>query len=419
MARSRHHGKIHLTTGLNLHYAAIQGLYWIASASMYGFLVVFLTARGFSTAEIGYINAFRTGVAVVAQLFYAFLGDRYRHIPLKYMIAVIILVSIGANTVLQFSAPGFAGMMILFLILGLTECSIVSLVDSLAMQFINLGVPMNYSLCRSSGSVCYALTCVLLGRVIDLWGADIVVLIHGISLIAFLAAVLTFLTFRGVPVDSGIASKGGRRYQIHPRQGSILNMLKSQPQYRFILLGNFLLSLGFTPCSNFMATLITNAGGTSTTLGVALFINSFMEMPMMAFFFPRLAKRFSMEKLLFFSAFFHLVRWLLVGFVTNAWLLAGLQAFQMVSYALSLPAAVYYINQNIPEENKIKGQTCYCIAGNLGNAVGTALSGVLIDAFSVRSMVFFNCGIIFLSVLCMGIMLRKPKQSAQKGAPQI
>ena len=46
-----------------------------------------------------------------------------------------------------------------------------------------------------------------------------------------------------------------------------------------------------------------------------------------------------------------------MGMATNAWLLAGLQTFQMITYALSLPASVYYINTNIPEENKIKGQT--------------------------------------------------------------
>ena len=42
MKRSRYKGKMHLTTRLNIHYASIQGLYWIASASMYAFLVVFL-----------------------------------------------------------------------------------------------------------------------------------------------------------------------------------------------------------------------------------------------------------------------------------------------------------------------------------------------------------------------------------------
>ena len=96
----------------------------------------------------------------------------------------------------------------------------------------------------------------------------------------------------------------------------------------------------------------------------------------------------------------------------SAWLLAGLQTFQMITYALSLPASVYYINTNIPEENKIKGQTCYNIAGNLGNAAGTAVSGVLIEVFSVRATVFVNCGVLLAGVICFWIMMHRPKERA-------
>ncbi|RZT02479.1 MFS transporter [Cuneatibacter caecimuris] len=413
MKRSRYKGKMHLTTRLNIHYASIQGLYWIASASMYAFLVVFLDARGFSTAQIGYINAFRTGMAVLAQLFYAYLGDRYKQLPLKYIIAVVMGVSICANGVLQFSSPDFAGMMALFLILGLTECSIVSLMDSLALQFINLGVPMNYSACRATGSVCYAFTCVLLGRAIDMLGADIVVTVHGVVLALYVVSVVTFLTFRSIPAGTEDSAKPSmRHYQVMPRQGSILKMLRNQPQYRWLLIANFIICLGFCPCSNFMATLISNAGGDNTVLGFAMFVSAFIEMPMMAIIFPRLSRRYSMEKLLFASSVFHLIRWLLVGMATNAWLLAGLQTFQMITYALSLPASVYYINTNIPEENKIKGQTCYNIAGNLGNAAGTAVSGVLIEVFSVRATVFVNCGVLLAGVICFWIMMHRPKERA-------
>ena len=405
---SVHRRPIHLSTSLNIHYAIIQGLYWAASASMYAFVVVFLTARGFSTSEIGCINAVRTGIAIAAQFFYAYIGDKYKRFPLKYLITIIIAVSILANFILQFTRPGFLGMAALFLVFGITECSIVSLMDSLALQFVNIGVRIQYSTCRSIGSIIYAFICFGLGPVLDLLGAETVVWLHGILLILYVIAILTFLTFRSYTDEC--------TYKALPRSGSVKALLMNHPQYRWVLIGNCILCFGFWPITNFLANIVEATGGDNTVFGIALFVGAASEMPMMAFLFPRLLRRFSSQQLLFLATAMQLVRWSVLIFLHNPWAIVAWQSMQMFTFALSLPAAVQYINDNIEEENRIKGQTLYNMAGNIGGTVGIALFGVVLQNTNTTTMISICCVIVLLAVLTMLRMLASPAKIEAKEA---
>lgn len=393
---------VRLTTGLGIHYALIQGLYWAASACLYAFLVVFLQARGFSTSQIGYINSARIGVSILAQFFYAYVADKYRRIPLKYLVFSLLLLSVADNFALQFSRPGFTGTMLLFILLGLTECSVVSLIDSMALQFVNAGVSIKYSACRSVGSVTYALICFGLGRVLDAFGTETAILLHGFFLILTTIAVITFRRFVRSP-EPPSASRSTQT-QKQPK-ASVLSLIQNNTQYRWLLISNALLCFGYWPISGFLANIMEAAGGNNTILGIALFVCAMSEMPMMAFLFPALSRRFPTEKLLFLSVVCHFFRWSALLFIHNPWGIVLLQTTQMFSYGLSLPAAIQYINTNIEEENRIKGQTLYNMSGNIGGTLGNTIFGIVLEKTNTTTMTALCCCLIFLSVLAMFRMM--------------
>lgn len=393
---------IRLTIHLGLHYALIHGFYWAASASLYAFLVVFLQARGFTTSEIGYINSARIGASILGQFFYAYIGDKYKHLPLKYLVSGLLFLSILDNFVIQFAKPGALGTAILFIILGLTECSVVSLIDSMALQFVNIGIPIKYSACRSVGSVVYALICFGLGPVLDFLGTETAILLHGIFLILTVLAVLTFRTFYYQP-QSAPENKAVQESVV--RSGSVFVLFRKNRQYRWLLISNALLCFGYWPISGFLSNIMAASGGNNTILGIALFVCAMAEMPMMAFIFPILSRKIAIEKLLFFSTVCHFLRWTSLIFIHNPWGIVALQTTQMISYGLSLPAAVQYINTNIEEENRIKGQTLYNMFGNIGGTLGNIIFGNILERTNTTVMTAIGCCFIFLSVLSMFRMM--------------
>ena len=55
-----------LARRLTIHYALIQGLYYSTYASLFAYLVVFLTGRSLNPSQIGFITALRVGAALVS-----------------------------------------------------------------------------------------------------------------------------------------------------------------------------------------------------------------------------------------------------------------------------------------------------------------------------------------------------------------
>ena len=69
-----------------------------------------------------------------------------------------------------------------------------------------------------------------------------------------------------------------------------------------------------------------------------------------------------------------------------------------MSFAIFVPASVYYINNLMPANDKIKGQA-YMTTTTLGGVIGSLLGGTLIDALSVPSMLLIATIISALGTL--------------------
>lgn len=99
-----------------------------------------------------------------------------------------------------------------------------------------------------------------------------------------------------------------------------------------------------------------------------------------AFLFPKLLRRFGSGRLLLISAVFGTLKAvaLLCTFNYAGVLLA--QPLQLLGYGLFTPASVYFVNESVPEADRVRGQTVMMVASNgMGGMLGGLLAGWTLD----------------------------------------
>lgn len=81
----------------------------------------------------------------------------------------------------------------------------------------------------------------------------------------------------------------------------------------------------------------------------------------------------------------------------------------MLGYGLFTPTSVYYVNESVPEEDRIKGQTVMMVASNgLGGVLGSLLAGRALDLGGANLMLAF-C--MVCCVLAAGLALASLRMS--------
>ena len=385
-------------------YSVIQGLYYSSYASLFAYLVVFLTGRGLSPSQIGVITALRVAAALVSSFSLAHLADTRDGLSLKYLFMGVSAAGLAFCLLLPLSRTSVVFTALLLLAMGGTYCALDAILSGLALQFFNAGVPVNYSIGRSVGSAAYAVVCIFSGRMIDRFGTEVVIILCAAAIGLTILATAFFPRFVQPERDTPLLQK--RRHA-----GDPFALLKENRLFRLLILSNVVLTFGYIPISNFLSSFLANAGADNSTIGLALFIAAFSEMPMMAFIFPRLmSRKVPVERLLFASSVFHLIRYLSYAFLTEAWMLVAVQVLQMVSYGMAVPAAVYYINGAVSKENRMTGQTVYQFSGNMGSTLGNPVFGVVLDHLGPRAMVFGGSAFILLSLIPMGMLIAHPQR---------
>lgn len=134
-----------------------------------------------------------------------------------------------------------------------------------------------------------------------------------------------------------------------------------------------------------MIQIITNVGGTSADLGRLLAIAAITEIPVM-FLFSRIVKHVKSSVLLIISGIFFALKAFGYFAAVNIALMTVAAVMQMGSFALYIPASVYYVNEVMEEQDKFKGQALMTGTNTLGGMIGSLLGGFLIDHAGVAVM---------------------------------
>ena len=193
---------------VNVLFTLVQMFYWAAFAAFAGYQTALLLDRGFTSGDAGTLAAVRCLAGIIAQPLLGGWADRHPQIPLKNILRVCLTAGLIVNAIFYLTRPGFFGTVVIFLTLGVLELNIYPLLDSMAVQFINVGLDVNYSLGRGLGSFSYAVACVILGRQSTALGVQTVLLTHMALLVLLIVVITVYPTApRSAPAVSGGAER--------------------------------------------------------------------------------------------------------------------------------------------------------------------------------------------------------------------
>ena len=390
---------------VNTMYFLLQIWFWGMMAAFTGYQTAIVLNRGFSSGQAGVFISLGCLSGIFAQPLLGAWADRHPAVPLKRIFGGCMLAALQIHGGFYFSRPGFFGTALIFLALGALETNAYPLIDAMAMQFLNAGIDVRYSLGRGLGAFAYAIVSVLVGQQARRFGVESALVTHGALVLLILTTLAVFPAFA-----PSAAPAAHTRTPAH----SPFYILKHNPAFTVMLLAGFFGLMAVMPIVNFLVSLVNDRGGDSGSLGLALFLMAASELPG-AILFQWLWKKTNLERIMVISAVFMALKPLLFLFCGDLRLFLMMQPIQMLGYGLFTPGNVFFANENVPPEDRIQGQSLKMVATNgLSGVVGNLIAGGIIDRGGVNAMLVFCffSGAIGVALAFWAVRLRKFRKSA-------
>lgn len=395
-----------ITRNLTIHYAFIQGFFWISFCCILGFAALFLSWKQFNTGQIGIILSLSSVCAVLIQPSVASFADKTTKISVKNITSIVILTSLILALLLMVLPYSFYLTGILFILITSIMYSLPPLLNSMALEYMNQGISINYGLARGIGSISFAVISFFLGNMINYNGPTVLLPLFLFFAFALLTSSFTFrLSDRAKKtlIESNyiICQKDKEAIKTN------LNLFSFFIKYKMFFLhlaGIILIFTTHSMLNTYLIQILEQIGGNSTHLGISLSIAAAVELPTMAMY-VFIVRKYKCSTLLKVAAFFFTIKAIILIFATNVFMVYISQILQLLSYALFIPASVDYVNKLMTDQDKVKGQAFVGIATMGASGVfGNLIAGQIINNAGVTSMVItsavistFGCIILFIS----------------------
>ena len=382
---------------LSLQTAGLQALYWMVFCPVYSFSSVFLLSRNFSNQQIGWVIAIGNILAVILQPVMGTLLDRVKRISIQWVLIILALLDLVLLIGLILLPLGLLWLAVFYVGVVSLLITMQPLVTSLTFAYINTGHDVNFGITRAAGSLGFAILSTILGYWIIRTTPGIIPVLSAVLVLAYVLLLVTFPKV-GKPEHAVVEDLSA----VVPARG----FLRRYDRFVPFLIGVTCLFIFHTTINTFLAQIMASVGGKTSDLGISLTIAAICELP--AFLgFSWLAARFSSSSLLKFSGIMYALRSFIFLVASSVFLVNMGQVFQAFSFAVFIPASVYFINKTMKDEDKVKGQTYVTGLATLGGVIGSIVGGRLLDTASVPAMLMFASAAAVAGGLLMLYSVRK------------
>ncbi|PRX32463.1 PPP family 3-phenylpropionic acid transporter [Orenia metallireducens] len=380
-----------------IQFALLQWAFWSTWSSFASFYVFYFSEQGYSSTNIGLFLSIMTLMGLIGQLFWGYICDLKRTIKRVFIFCITIIALI----ILLF--PYYQNAYLIMLAMGgigFLWTAQQSIIDSWILQS-STELRENYGFTRAWGSLGFALIAVIFGKVIQMYGWNIIFI--GYPLLSLLIIIIASKIEDGYQKDLLTANQNEKSVVVNPF------LLFKNFEYIYLLIIATLIFMPNTIMISFLPMFLKNVGGTTSHQGLALFFIAISEVPTLL-----LSKQFIIKYnyrvILLFSAIFYIVRLTLLSLATSPAMIIGVGMLQALSFAVFLPTVRYSINQIAPDSLKTTAQTfATCSYLGLGGVLANSLGGVAIDYFGVRVLLYACIGIIaiVIAILLVTIIINK------------
>lgn len=377
---------------LNIKYAAIQGFYWMMFCSVIGYISTYLLDNSFNNSQIGTILAISNIIAVVIQPIVADFVDKQKKISLLTIIACLLTIILVLSVILTFIGKSFIVLCLIITPIITVITALHPLVNSLSFLYEENGVLINFGVARGMGSLSYAVVSIIIGNYIELFSPTIIPIFYVITILGILIFVLTFRLPKHNKDLLKVKERSDSREQ---DKTNIFIFIKKYKKFMILLCGAVFILFDHSLINNFFAQIVYEIGGDNAQMGRAISLSAAVELPMMLFF-NKLKNKINCGTLLKLSGILFTVKHFLTYIADSMSLLYVAQVFQLVSFGLFIPAAVYYVKQIMEEVDATKGQAFVTIAITLGGVFASLVGGRILDLYGASTMLLI--GVISSSI---------------------
>ena len=340
-----------------LYYLAYFG----AAAFLQPFIILFFQERGFTGAQIGLLAGLTPLVTLIGAPLWTGLADaRMRH---RLIMSLSILVCIITAAIFPFIST-FALMIPLVILYALFAASVNSFADSATMAMLGAEKQL-YGRVRLGGTIGWGILAPVAGLIIDRYGLRWA--FWGYAAIMLITLIICQKFTFGAPAESGSLLRDVRQVLTDRRWGLFLALA-------------FVAGIAFTLVNSYLFPYLAELGISRSTMGVALFIATFSELPVL-FFANYLLKRFTARGLFVLGILITGVRLILYGALNFQ---TGILIFQLLNgltYPMVWVAGVSYANELAPEGMKATAQGLLgAVVLGFGAAAGGLVGGLMLGS---------------------------------------
>lgn len=363
------------------YYASLHFFYWMTNSAVLSFSSAFLLPQGFSSSEIGLLMCLGSVGALLLEPVLADYSDRSRH-SLSAILEVLCGIFLILTGMLLILRGKSIALFVFYMLVYVVHTVMQPLLNEMNYRMERAGHAMNFGAARAMGSLGYSVMSAVMGILTEKFG---IYMIPGITLfvILILMALLYVLgKYSGAdtPADrtrekAEASGKGLKEFALAHRRLMVLSI------------GGILLMYSSHACGGYLLQIIMHVGGNAKDMGIALALAAATEIPVMMLF-SRMQKRLSSGALLRISAIGYLLKQTTLLLAGSFPMVLFSQLFQMMSFAIYLPAFVAYSHEHTPEEDAVKGQALMPLTSAGAGLLASLSGGVLIDRFGVPSFLW-------------------------------
>lgn len=390
---------------LTLRYTLQQMAYWVCAAGLMSFGSAFLMAKGFEAAQVGVLLAAGNLLSCAVQPLLAGRADKAgSRLISRYVLglAALCFVSLGIMQLLPLAQWAFG---LLYLTAVFAFDAMLPMLNALCVAYNDQGVAINYGLSRGVGSFAYALAALGLGQVMAGWGVDWMIWIVMAMMAANIAVTLGY-----PPVE--------RRARAGDAPGGGISVARFFLRYKWFCLslcGVMLLAMFHAMTENYLIRIMERLGGNSSSVGVALFIATAIEMVVLVFF-DRIRRRLSDPLLMKLAGLSFLLKALLFLWAPSVGAIYAIQTLQATSYSFLAPTQMYYARSRTAPQDMVKGQAFITASYTLGCAAGNFLGGQLLQAFNVPVLLICGVALALAGTLTLFLTVNRKDQYLREAA---
>ncbi|MGN0312516.1 MAG: MFS transporter [Lachnospiraceae bacterium] len=410
---------------MKIKYCFLQGLYWMLFCAGGGFVTAYLVGIGVEASTVGVVTATFCALSALMQPVLGKLADKGRHFHWINQLKIMALITIVCNLILLVQEERTVSAILFGIILLCLNCS-MPFVNGASFYYENRGYKMNFGVARGIGSLSYAFVSMILGKLMASMGEKAVCLT---GLVIGVLLLLVIFLFHEVPLpgEDGVGfdnKKAGEKAQtadpVQEERGDVaanitsdghssmsqIEFVKRYPYFMLMLVGFLCLLAAHNIANTYLLQMVQRVGGGSEEMGLTLSLAAVLEIPVM-FLVSSIVKRWPVNKLLLASGIFFTLKMVIYVFATNVYMIYAAQILQPFSYALFATVCVYFAQEVMDEENKLRGQTFVSSSITLGAVLGNLTGGVVVQNFGVGTMLQMSVVICLIGTVIIGLFHTK------------